>query len=188
MMADNEQRTLTTRDGLVLACRRLQHRDAAALRRFNDELSPPSRRWFLPHPYDPQTLRRALERSVNGEDLLLGLFDGQRLVGYFFLWYATHRVPLLGIGLLDAYQGRGLGRPMMRLLIEEARSLGAEAIELTTMMDNDRAYALYEKVGFEHIGDVENLQGNGEWVVERAMIYRLVPGAQPMSEPHQPPV
>lgn len=183
-----ETRTLHTRDGLALTARRLRHGDAGALQQFNRELSEPSRRWFLPHPYDDDTLRRALERSEAGDDLVLGLFDGPRIVGYFFLWYVRRRVPLLGIGLVDGFQGQGLGRPLLELLIEQGREAGGEAIELTTMLDNDRAYALYEKCGFVHFKDVENLQGNGQWVVERAMIYRLRPDAQPMNEPHQPPV
>ena len=188
MMPDSETRILETRDGVALTSRRLTRRDATALASFNTALSPASRRWFLPHPYDAATLAKALRRAEDGDDLLLGLFDAECMVGYFFLWYATRRVPLLGIGLADAFQGRGLGRQMMRLLIDTAESLGCEAIELTTMMDNDRAYALYERMGFTHIADVRNLQGDGQWVVERAMIYRLKPDALPMDEPHQPPV
>jgi RimJ/RimL family protein N-acetyltransferase len=179
---------IETRDGEKLAVRRLRKSDAEALKRFNRELTPPSRRWFLPHPYDDNTVTKALQRSEQGRDLTLGLFDGSRIVGYFFLWYFDRPVPLLGIGLVDDFHGRGLARPMMNLLIREAEKAGKDAIELTTMMDNERAYALYEKVGFEHYKDVENLQGNGQWVVERAMIYRIKPDAQPMTEPHQPPV
>lgn len=187
-MTRRETREFTTRDGVILVARRLVPEDENALKRFNADLSEPSRRWFLPHPYDDATVAKALQRSLDGQDLLLGLFHGDRMVGYFFLWYATRRVPLLGIGLVDDFQGRGLARPMMTLLIEEATKLGCEAIELTTMMDNDRAYALYEKMGFEHFKDIKNLQGNGQWVVERAMIYRIVPDAKPMTESHQPPV
>lgn len=179
---------LPCRDPERFRVRRLREGDAAALQRFDRELSAPSRRWFLPHPYDEGTLARALQRSEAGEDLLLGLFDVRRLVGFFFLWYVRRRVPLLGIGLVDDLQGYGLGRPMMELLIAQAREAGCEAIELTTMLDNERAFALYRKAGFEHFGDVENLQGNGEWVVEHAMIYRLQPGAAPMREAHRPPV
>jgi RimJ/RimL family protein N-acetyltransferase len=188
MLTLDEARILPCRDPRRLAVRRLRRADAAALQRFNLELSEPSRRWFLPHPYDDSTVGRALARSEAGEDLTLGLFDGPRLVGYFFLWYVGRRVPLLGIGLVDDLQGLGLARPMLELLIAQAREAGCEAIELTTMLDNDRAFALYRKLGFEHFKDVENLQGNGEWVVERAMIYRLRPGAEPMQEPHRPPV
>lgn len=188
MMALEDKRTLRTRTGLALTARRLCRRDAAALQQFNRELSGPSRRWFLPHPYDDDTVSRALQRSQAGEDLTLGLFDGSRMVGYFFLWYVRRRVPLLGVGLVDDFQAQGLGRPLMELLIEQGREAGCEAIELTTMLDNERAYALYEKCGFVHFRDVRNLQGNGQWVIERAMIYRIRPDAQPMTEPHQPPV
>ncbi len=188
MLTCDETRALPQRAGAPLTVRRLRAGDGPALQRFDRELSAPSRRWFLPHPYDDATVARVLARSEAGEDLTLGLFDGPRLVGYFFLWYARRRVPLLGIGLVDDLQGHGLGRPLMELLIAQAREAGCAAIELTTMLDNDRAFALYRKVGFEHFKDVENLQGNGEWVVERAMIYRLQPDAAPMQEPHRPPV
>jgi len=188
MLSLEATRTLQTKSGKSLLERRLRYGDGVALQRFNQELSGPSRRWFLPHPYDDETVVRVLARSESGEDLTLGLFDGPRLVGYFFLWYVRRRVPLLGIGLVDDQQGQGLGRPMMEMLIEQGRAAGCEAIELTTMVDNERAYSLYLKVGFEHFKDVENLQGNGQWVVERAMIYRILPGAAPMQGPHRPPV
>ena len=179
---------LRAKDGAAHTVRRLLGTDAEALKRFNDELSIPSRRFFLPHPYDDDTLSLALKRSEAGEDLLLGLFDGDRIIGYFFLWYYTRPIPLLGIGLVDDFHGRGLGREMMRFLIDEATSAGCDGIELTTMTDNDGAFRLYRKLGFEHYKDVENLQGTGEWVVERAMFYRIKPDAQPGSESHQPPV
>lgn len=188
MLTRDATRTLRNRSGKPFLARRLGQGDAAALKQFNEELSGPSRRWFLPHPYDDATVARVLARSEAGEDLTLGLFDGARLVGYFFLWYVRGRVPLLGIGLTDDQQGQGLGRPLMEMLIEQGREAGCEAIELTTMLDNERAFSLYRKVGFEHFRDVDNLQGNGQWVVERAMIYRIAPGAEPMQEPHRPPV
>lgn len=184
----NQPMEITARDGHKLVARRLTRDDAAALVAFNDSLSPVSQRRFLPHAYDPDTLKRALQRSEALDDLILGLFDGENLVGYFFLWYFQDRVPLLGIGLRDAYQARGLGTPMMNLLLRAARETGKEGVELTTMQDNDRAYALYEKCGFKYYGDVENLTGDGTVFVERAMFYEIEPGAKPMDKPHGPPV
>lgn len=179
---------VTLRDQRSLPVRRLTSADAHALRRFNDSLSPASRRSFLPHAYDPATVARALGRAESGEDLILGVFDGQCLVGYFFLWYFRQRVPLLGIGLLDDYQDQGLGRQMMSILLDHARQAGCDGVELTTMLDNDRAFALYQKMGFHYLGDVENIQGDGQVVVERAMFHPIVPGARPMDGPHRPPV
>jgi len=184
----NEQGSVTSRDGRSLAVRRLTRADGPALQRFNAGLSPESRRLFLPHRYDDETVRKSLGRSADGEDLALGLWDGERLVGYFFLWYFRRRVPLLGIGLADEYQGRGLGRPLMDILIREAERNGNEGIELTTMQDNERAFALYRKAGFRYLRDVENVAGDGRIAIERAMFHEIKPGAAPMQEPHRPPV
>ena len=179
---------IASADGATLDVRRLSSSDAEALQAFNAALSDESRRKFLPHLYDDDTVHRALERSEAGDDLTLGVFDGGRMIGYFFLWYFGERVPLLGIGMLDEFQHRGLGRKMMAILIDQARENGSEGIELTTMQDNDNAFALYQKVGFRYLKDVENVVGDGRIEIERALFYEIKPGAEPMAGPHQPPV
>jgi len=187
-MQIGETASVVARDKREFSVRRLVSGDAEALKLFNDQLTAPSRRFFLPHAYDTETLTKAIVRSEAGEDLLLGLFDGGRLIGYFFLWYYSEPVPLLGVGLLDDYHGLGLGRGMIAFLIAQAESADKEGIELTTMVDNTHAYALYKQLGFVHYSDVKNLQGNGNWVIEHAMFYRIKPGAEPMQTAHQPPV
>jgi len=187
-MEIGERIAFTTRDGVELTARRLTRGDGKALQDFFHGLSAPSHRWFQAHALDDDTVGRALARSEAGDDLILGLFDGDRLKGYSFLWYFRERIALLGIGLADAYQGRGLGRGMVEFLIDAARANGNAGIELTTMQDNDRAYALYEKLGFQFLKDVENLQGDGNIVIERAMFLPLAPGARPMDKAHEPPV
>ncbi len=188
MMTFEECKTVTARDGQQFTVRRLTAADRQGLQAFNRDLSDGSRRLFLPHQYDDDTLAATLKRSEKGRDLILGLFDHDAQVGYFFLWYFDERVPLLGIGLLDAYQGRGLGRQMMDMLVAEARANGNEGVELTTMQDNDRAFALYQKVGFRYLGDVNNTVGDGRVVVERAMFYEIKPGALPMQKAHKAPI
>ncbi|OGV83557.1 MAG: hypothetical protein A3K19_19795 [Lentisphaerae bacterium RIFOXYB12_FULL_65_16] len=187
-MQNDASITIKTRAGATLTARRLALADGKALQVFNAGLSIPSERYFRAHAYDDATVRKVLERAEAGEDLTLGVFDGPLLVGYFFLWYFTEPVPLLGIGLLDAYHGTGVARQMMDILIAEAKSAGKDGIELTTMQDNPRAYTLYEKCGFRYHGDVENLQGDGSIVIERAMFYPIKPGAQPPQGAHAPPV
>lgn len=183
-----EQVEFITRDGLVLTSRRLTRDDGNAVQAFFRTLSAKSYRWFMAHALDDDTVAKAMVRSEEGEDLTLGLFDDERLVGYFFLWYFGSRVSLLGVGLADDYQRRGLGKQCVEFLIEQARRNGNEGVELTTMMDNEHAYALYRRAGFQHYADVESLQGDGSILVERAMFYPIRPGAQPMKDPHKPPV
>jgi RimJ/RimL family protein N-acetyltransferase len=188
----DETVVLASRDGRALPARRLRGADRAALQAFDRELGAATRARFLPHAYDDLTLERLLRRSEAGDDLLLGLFDpasaAARIVGYFFLWYFRERVPLLGVGLLDSFQGLGLGGAMVRFLIEQARTGGCEGVELTTLPENGRAFALYEKCGFRHYADVPNLDGSGRTIVERAMFYEIKPGARPLDKPHAPPV
>lgn len=187
-MKTDETLTITTRDGASVAVRGLRRSDHKALQEFNASLSAESRRKFLPHAYDDDTVRKALDRAESGDDFILGAFDGRRLIGYFFLWRAKERIPLLGIGMLDEWQHRGLGAQMMEILIREARETNRDGVELTTMMDNHAAFALYRKAGFSYYGDVENRVGDGSIVIERGMFYPIKPGARPMGGLHAPPV
>jgi ribosomal protein S18 acetylase RimI-like enzyme len=54
----------------------------------------------------------------------------------------------LGMGMLLAYRGRGIGERLLRASIDAARSAGFERIELSVYAANERAAALYRKVGF----------------------------------------
>ena len=186
-MADETRATIETRSGEELIVRRLRADDGSALQAFNAGLSERSRYFFLPHSYTDSSVARRVERAEQGLDLCYVVLAGGRIVGYFFLWNCRERVPLLGIGVTDDYQGQGLGRQMMEILIADAREADRDGIELTTRLDNDRAFSLYQKCGFRYIGDVENVDGNGDVVVERGMFLPLKRGARPMDGPHKPP-
>lgn len=181
--------TIESSDGEKLRSRRLAPGDEAALRRFHDKLSPASRSLFTPHGYDSVLLRNYVERNQLGIDRSYVLIDGSSaIVGYFFLWEFSLPVPSLGIGLADDWQEKKLGPKMMRILIDDARAAGKQGIELTTVLDNHRAFALYRKMGFEHRGEVENIAGDGRLVVEKRMFLALTEGAQPTDREFRPPV
>jgi ribosomal protein S18 acetylase RimI-like enzyme len=84
-------------------------------------------------------------------------------------------VPVLGIGIADAWQDCGLGQKLMSILIDDARQLDRNGISLTTMLDNDRGYHIYLKMGFIDRGLVTH--GNG--LTERSLFLPLKPGATP---------
>jgi ribosomal protein S18 acetylase RimI-like enzyme len=174
-------------DGRTIFIRRPEYTDMPALKAFFEALGPESIRLFLPHPYTEPVLRRRIERSLDGDDLVYLAWFESRAAGYFFLWNYNQPVCLLGIGLADDFQNLKLGQKFMALLIEDARLAGRDGIELTTMLDNDRAFHVYEKLGFRYIGNVENIVGDGRTVIERAMFFPLKPGARPMSTPHKCP-
>lgn len=142
---------------------------------------------FCPTPTTP-TLARYIARSQSGKDRAFVLCRGEDVVGYFFLWHFDQPVPVLGIRLADAWQGLGLGECMLRLLISDARGADRDAIELTTMPVNEKAFRLYRRVGFALLGEVvDNLAGNGRVVREWRMFLALKPGVRPGDRSFKPP-
>jgi ribosomal protein S18 acetylase RimI-like enzyme len=53
----------------------------------------------------------------------------------------------LGMGVLAAYRGQGLGRRLLDAVVLKAWQAGLERIELEVRHDNDPAIALYESSG-----------------------------------------
>lgn len=58
----------------------------------------------------------------------------------------------IGISLLQKFWGLGIGTAMMQTLLETAAALGFEQMELEVVGDNERAIALYKKLGFAETG------------------------------------
>lgn len=168
--------------------RKIADGDQKMLAGFNDGLSDQSRRLFIPHAYDRKTLDAVVERAESGRDrVYLGIAD-EKAIGYFFLWHFERDVPILGIGIVDGYQGMGLGKEFIRILVDDARENGNIGIDLTTLPCNERAFALYEKMGFRYIGDVDNVSGNGEVYTERRMFLPLEEGATPPARDFESPL
>ena len=178
---------ILARDGTALAVRPLSSALIPALQRFDALLSAHTRSVFLPHAYDDATLRRYVARCERGQDRAYVLCFGAEVVGYFFLWEFDQPAPILGLGLTDAWQGKGLGGPMLNLLIEEARAAGRDAIELTTVLTNEHALHVYRRAGFAEVGETDNIAGDGRVVRERRMFLPLKPDARPGERAFQPP-
>lgn len=187
-MKRDEKIPIYGKRGEQFIIRRLSIDDKVSLQKFGNSLSDKSRSTFLPHSYDDKTVNALLSRSEAEKDLTLGLFHNDEMVGYLFLWYYDEPIPLLGIGILDNYQGLGLSKKIIQVLIDSAREKGCDGIELTTLPDNHRAYSLYESIGFKHYADVENLAGDERIFIERAMFLQFNPNASPSTELHKPPV
>ncbi len=182
-------RLLICSDGETLTVRTLHHGDETRLQHFHDSLSPQSQSRFTPHGYDQELLLRYVGRALAEKDRSYVLLnDDEIVVGYFFLWDFINRVPALGIGIADDYQGRKLGPQMMQILIDDARAADRDGIELTTVLDNDRAFALYQSMGFEYLGDVDNVAGDGRAVTERMMFLAFKENAKPSTHSFRPPV
>ena len=100
-----------------------------------------------------ETLQR-----VEPRDCKLVAVAGGEIVGMAGLHTANpslrrSHVRLLGIGLAQEWQGRGIGRQLMERLLDWADNwAGVLRIELFVHEGNDRAIALYRRFGFVEEG------------------------------------
>ena len=86
--------------------------------------------------------------------------DGEEIAGLVFLFNKKTKIPWLGIGVSEKWKGRHIGRLLMTAAKEWAEAVGAGGIMLTTAPENIRGQRLYERMGYERIGN----QCNGEYL------------------------
>jgi RimJ/RimL family protein N-acetyltransferase len=58
----------------------------------------------------------------------------------------------LGMGVVAAYRGKGIGRRLLEATLKKAQAAGLTRIELEVFASNHTAIALYEKFGFSPEG------------------------------------
>ncbi|WP_312709913.1 ribosomal protein S18-alanine N-acetyltransferase [Stenotrophomonas sp.] len=74
------------------------------------------------------------------------------LIGYGVLSLAADEAHVLNICIDPLVQSRGLGRQLLRALIEMARNRGAQRVFLEVRPSNTPALRLYHSEGFNEIG------------------------------------
>jgi len=74
----------------------------------------------------------------------------ERIVGYCWIDGLGNNdaIPMLGVGVIDEYHKVGLGKALLRLMIDQARASGMDRVKLGVWADNLRAIHVYESVGF----------------------------------------
>ncbi|MFM7320365.1 MAG: N-acetyltransferase family protein, partial [Armatimonadota bacterium] len=78
------------------------------------------------------------------------------IVGYGF-WFAwSGSAPVLGLGIPDAWQGRGVGPVVLDALLGEARGAGKPRVRLSVYKENMRARTLYASRGFVVDGETDD--------------------------------
>ncbi|MGM4910745.1 GNAT family N-acetyltransferase [Rhizobium sp. 768_B6_N1_8] len=133
---------------------------------------------LLQAPSLEETRKFALASIAAGNVNLVAV-DGGEVVGWcdirrHFFPSHVHRGSL-GMGLLPAYRGQGLGRRLIEAAIAGGREVGMVRIEFGVHADNARAIRLYERVGFVREGvsrDAFCVDGEYTDVINMALIFR----------------
>ncbi len=156
--------TITTRDGRTLRVRHLSAPDAVLLERMFYRLSPQTiyRRFFIAAEHaSPELVHKSAKRlaAINPqrEAALVALADEQDgeeaiAVARFARLPHNPRVAEASILVRDDYQGTGVGRKLMELLIAEARTSGLERLILLTHADNTAMIRLATGLGLPFQG------------------------------------
>ncbi|MDA0663149.1 MAG: GNAT family protein [Proteobacteria bacterium] len=134
--------------------------DAPALLRFGELLLAESS-YFLRAPGERARsvaeMRAIIDHfCAQPHYLLLSVWQGETTVGEAVVtageFQRNRFSATIGVGVLQAHSGRGLGAALMREMESFARGRRLRRLELTVMAPNARARALYERMGYVEEG------------------------------------
>lgn len=91
------------------------------------------------------------QQLASGQDLTVLAELDDSPVGTLRLTRDDDDAGVYGFVIDPAWQGRGIGRDVLRRVCRQLRAEGAERIGLEVAVDNDRALGLYTSVGFTEV-------------------------------------
>ena len=103
-----------------------------------------------------------LKSNLNSNsDMMIAAFVDGDLAGSIGISCVRNHIKLkhraiFGIAVKENYWNKGIGNIFIREVIEQAKGMGYEQIELGVFSDNDKAKKLYKKYGFEIWGNIKN--------------------------------
>lgn len=120
--------------GSTISFRSLNYLDAEALCDLIRSQEAPDLKYFKPHGFDLSSINRQFK---NRSFLMMGSFDQEDLVGYFFLRFFANKRCFVGRIIDKKQRGKGIGNKMNKIMYQTAWSMGFRC--LSTMSKNNKA-------------------------------------------------
>lgn len=114
--------------------RRLEPEDAEKLYDLVQSQDPSDLKYFQPHDFDLPSIQQQFRKR---DFLMMGAFEKDRLVGYFFLRFFASKKCFVGRLIDKAYRGRGIGNEMNTIMYQTAWKMGFRC--LSTISKNNQA-------------------------------------------------
>lgn len=111
--------------------------------------------YLIPFHIDEATVRMMTDAYDLDRDASRVAFRDGEPVGLANLGVRGEEGWVGGIGVVAAARRSGVGEALMRALHEQARELGIKRVWLEVIVENTGAFALYEKLGYRTVRDVE---------------------------------
>ena len=106
-------------------------------------------RCFPEEPWDAEALRRILALSGGFGRLA---WQGDMTIGFVLARDLGDECEILSLGVVPESRGQGVGRALLRAVIDEAERQGRPSAVLEVAADNAAARALYARAGFVAVG------------------------------------
>jgi GNAT superfamily N-acetyltransferase len=118
--------------------------------------------WYPPER--DESFRRSFDRHRSGDVVyLVALLNGKPIGHLGVDLVRTPGVALLWqFGVYEPLQSRGIGTVMVAAAEDAARAKGFRIAEIGAETHNPRARALYERLGYRLIGELD-----GEWILRK---------------------
>ncbi len=114
--------------------RKLNNADVELLYHMIQSQNPSDLEFFKPHSFDIRSLRKQMKKT---SFLMMGMFNNEVLVGYFFLRFFINGKCFVGRLIDKPYRGLGLGSMMNNVMYEIAWRMNFRC--LSTISRNNRA-------------------------------------------------
>lgn len=92
------------------------------------------------------------QEAANEQTAYVLALAGERVVGYGGEWIVAGEAQITNVAVHPDFRGRGIGRGLMRELVERALARGATAMTLEVRPSNAAALALYAGFGLRSVG------------------------------------
>lgn len=83
-------------------------------------------------------------------------FSGGKIVGYIGSHNVLGEVYITNVAVFPEIRRKGVGKALVELLVDEMKSENAEFVTLEVRKSNLNAISLYEKCGFQKVGERKN--------------------------------
>ena len=136
-----------------LIIRPLRPEDRDGIEVYFDRLRGEAGVFFNPGDYNRLRFRSVFDGKIKNFTCFVAEDpDNGMIAGMVFLAGTQYLVPMLGLGIDDAYSGCGLGGRLLNYAHDYAKEQGMGGIILNVHFANTHAQALYAKMGYEQFG------------------------------------
>lgn len=117
-------------------------------------------------PWSEKSVASELENSLS---CWLVALDGETVAGYVGSQTVMDETDMMNVAVHPDFRRQGVARALILALIGELKKRGSRCLTLEVRASNDPARALYESLGFAHVGTRRNYYQNPK---EDALILR----------------